>query len=283
VFSRRRWRTPWSSETSGEPPAAGTPTVTVIPPGAAAPAGSGTARGGAGAPGATSWRPGGAQGSPGSSGSSGAPGWDDPPSTRVIRIPASVGIGQAGESAPALGGAEATRQRSRSAPTTRDAQSAEEPAGSERYGRIALAVITVATVCALLGVLAALAATVGRGTSSGPGPAVSIPPEGATTASGRAGIGVSGVGANHGDGRHGDSGHSSAAPLRTAPGAAAPRAPAGAARGVTGKPAARPTSTGGAGRGAGRPAHHRQVKRATPRQHDRKPVHTGSSSNAQVS
>ena len=176
VFSRRRWRTPWSSGTSGEP-SAGTPTVIVIPPGMTAPAGSGTAPGGAGEPGAPWSRPGGARGPTESPGS---PGFGDPPSTRVIRIPASVGIGQAAESAPAFGGAEAAGQRSRSALTTRDAQSAEAPAweraGSERYGRIALAVIAVATVCALLAVLAALAATVGGGTSSGPAPAASIPP-----------------------------------------------------------------------------------------------------------
>jgi hypothetical protein len=201
----------------------------------------------------------------------------------VIRIPASVGIGQAGDSAPGFGGAEAIRQRSPSALTARDAQSAEAPAWdqgrSERHGRIALAVIAVVTVCALLGVLAALAVRVGGGTSSGPGPAASIPPEGATASSGRAGTGVSGAGAKHGADRHGDGGRSGTAPLRTPTGAAPPRAPTGAARGVTGKPAARPTSTGGAGRSAGRPAH-RQAKRATSHQVNRKPVHHAPGGNA---
>jgi hypothetical protein len=214
VFGRRRWRTPWSS---GEPQAVDTPTVEVVPPGVTASAGQGTA------PGAPSSR----LGDP--PWSTGSPGSGDPPSTRVIRIPASVGIGHPGDSPPACGAAAATRPRSPSASTAREAPSEHAPpwqqAGSDGRGAIAPAVIAVVIVCALLGGLAALAATLGRGTSSNPSPAASIAPTGVTAPSGRAGTGVRGADANHSGHRHGAGGRGSAAPLH-APTRATARKPA---------------------------------------------------------
>jgi hypothetical protein len=251
VFGRRRWRMPWSSETSGEPWAADTPTVKVIPPGAKASAGTGTAPGGAGgsggaggpdgagAPGATSSRLAG-----GPAGEAGSPGSGDPPSTRVIRIPASVGIGHAGDSAPGSAGAEATGQRSPFALSTREGQSADAPpweqAESDQWGRTASAVIAVVIVCALLGGLAAVAATLSGRPSSRPDPAASIPPTGIPAPAGRAGTGVSGAGARHSSRRPG-------APPKTAAPLPAPT------RGTAGKPAAKQASAGRtARRAAGR-------------------------------
>ena len=95
MFGRRRWRTPWS-RTSGTSGAVSTPTVKVIPPGVTASAGRGTAPGGVGAPGATP-----SSGRGGLPGSGGSPESADPPGTRVIRIPASVGVEHPGDSASA--------------------------------------------------------------------------------------------------------------------------------------------------------------------------------------
>jgi hypothetical protein len=267
VFGRRRWRTPWSSGTSGEPSAVGTPAVKVIPPGETASAGTGTASGRTSSPGAKpSWGP------AGQPTARGAPESADPSRTRVIRIPASAGPEHPGDSASASSGAEPTRQRSRLALTARGAPLADEPpweqAGPDRPGQIAPAVLAVVVVCALLGVLAAVAATIGGRTSSSPSPAASIAPAGVTAPALRAGPGASGAGAKHGGGGHGNGERGRAAPPRTSAGAArgvtgkptvAP-APAGAARAVTGKPTATPKSTGRAGRGAGRAAHHRQAR-----------------------
>jgi hypothetical protein len=244
VFGRRRWRTPWTSGTSGTSGVVGTPTVKVVPPGVTASAGPGTAPGRAGAPGATSSR----LGSP--LGSTGSPESADPRGTRVIRIPASVGIGQAGDPAPASSGAEAARRRPPFALTTHEGQSVDAPPweqpGADGRGRIAPAVIAVVIVCALLGGLAAVAATLGGETSSSPGPAASIAPAGRTAPSGRAGTGVRGAGAKHVGGGHRDSGRGRAAP-RPAP-----------TRGTARKPTAKPAAAGRAGRRADGREHHQQ-------------------------
>jgi hypothetical protein len=282
VFGRRRWRTPWSSGTSGEPlspglarptwapkttrspwavpslppaepavhaggqpsatpttseapseepseepsGAASTPTVKVIPPGVTASAGAGTAPGRTSAPGApSSERPclpiaGGSRESA------------DPPSTRVIRIPAPVGVEHRRDSAPASSRAEPTRRRFPLIFTMREAPSVHAPrreqVALDERDRIAPAVIAVVVVCALLSGLAAFAATLGGGTSSSPGPAESIAPGGITASGGSARPGVSGAGAKHtGGSGHGGSGRGTAVPLR---------APTGAARGAAGKP-----------------------------------------------
>jgi hypothetical protein len=89
------------------------------------------------------------------------------------------------DSAPAAGsGAERARRRFLRAVTAREEPSVDAPAweqaGSDTRGEIVPAVIAVVVVCALLGGLVALAATVGGETSSNPGPAASIAPRGTT-------------------------------------------------------------------------------------------------------
>jgi hypothetical protein len=255
VFGRRRWRTPWSSGTSGEPSALGTPTVKVIRPGVTASAGTRTASG------RTSSR--GAKPSLGPAGqptAKGAPESADPSPARVIRIPAAAGPEHPGDSASASSGPEPTRQRSRLALTARGATVPDAPpweqTGPDGPGQIAPAVLAVVVVCALLGALAAVAVTIAGRTGASPSPAASIAPAGVTVPALRAGTGVSRAAAKHGGGGHGNSERGRAAP---------PRTRAGAARGVTGKPTATPKPgatpkpTGKAGRGAGRAAPHRQA------------------------
>jgi hypothetical protein len=89
----------------------------------------------------------------------------------VIRIPASVGVGHA--DAPLW-----------------------EQTGSGGQGRIAPVVLAVVIVCALVGGLAAFAATLG-GTTSNPHPAASIAPEATNAPGARAGTRVSQAGARH--------------------------------------------------------------------------------------
>jgi hypothetical protein len=235
----------------------GTPTVTVIPPGVTTSAGTGTVPGRTAAPDATP--------SPGADGTPGSPGSVDPPPTRVIRIPASVGGGHAG-SASAFSGAQPTRPRSGPALTARGAPSADAPpweqTGSDGRGRIALVVLAVVVVCALVGGLAAFAATLG-GTASSPHPAASIAP-GATSAPGaRAGTRVSRAGARHVASRRADSGRAVAPPVPT---------PTVAARAVTQKPTAKPAPTGKAGHRAGRRARRQPPKRPVQHRRGRPPA-----------
>jgi hypothetical protein len=251
VFGRRRWRTPWSSGTSGELSSPRPVQLTWAPkttrspqakpsPTPAEPAAPGTTPSSRGA------------GRPGADGSLGSV---DPPATRVIRIPGSVGVEHSGDSASASGGAGWPRQRSPLALTAREAPSVDAPpweqAGSDGQGRIAPAVISVVLVCGLLGGLGAFAATLGGRTNSSPGPAASIAPAGTTAPGGRAGTRVSGVGSKHTDGgEHHSGGGGAAAPLRTPAAAAPPGTPTAAPRRGAGKPTAKAASPGGAGRSA---------------------------------
>jgi hypothetical protein len=167
----------------------------------------------------------------------------------VIRIPTSVGGGHA-ESASAWSGSTARGAPSADAPH-------REQAGSAGQGRIAPVVLAVVVVCALVGGLAAFASTLG-GTTSSPHPAASIAPA-ATNAHGtRAGTRISRAGARPVASGRTDSGRAAARPAPT---------PAGAARGVTKKPTARPAPTakpaptGKAGHRAGHRARRQPPKR----------------------
>ena len=205
-----------SSGTSPEAPSEAssgvvdTPTVTVIEAGATASAAIGTAPGGPGAPGATpSSRQAGLLRATGSRESAG------PLRRRVNRILASVGVERTGDFASASSGAEPTRQRSPLALTVGEARSVNAPpveqVRSDGQGQIAPAVIAIAVVCALLGGLAAFAATLG-GTTARPHPAASIASENPTAPAGRPRTGGSGAGTKHigghSHGGHGRGGHS---------------------------------------------------------------------------
>lgn len=240
VFGRRRWRTPWSSGTSGKPwsvgaagptwaskttrspgvqhslapgeptvhiddqsqgapvaaetpaatpsGAADTPTVRVIRPVVTASDGPATAPAKAGARAATPLAV--ADELPGRIRS---PGPANPPRTRVIRIPASIGAANPEDPAADSGGAQSAGRRAWLALATREAPSVDAPAwergGTGRPGRIASVVIAVVIVCALLGGLAAFAATLGGAATSTPGPAASIAPGSATVPAGTPGSG----------------------------------------------------------------------------------------------
>jgi hypothetical protein len=257
-LSGQRPGTPTTSEAPSEEPseapsrAVSTPTVKVIPPGVTASAGSGTAPGGTGAPGATPSA--GRGGRPGATGSLESAG---PPRARVIRIPASVGVEHPGDSASASSRAEPMPQRPPLALAEVEAPSVDEPlweeVGSEGQRRIAPAVIAVVVVCALLGGLAALAATLG-GTAANPHPASSIAPGGTTAPGGRPRPAVSRAASKHMGGQ-GHSGHGSATPLHAT------------TRSVVRTPTATPASSGGAGRRAASRKHHQQPKRAVQPRH----------------
>ena len=228
-------------------------TVKVIPPGVTATAGTGTAPSRTGGPGATPSQPearpaqpGGPPRSTGSPRPWGSPGSADAQRTRVIRIPASIGLGHP-DSAPAVGGAARTRRRSRSASTAREEASADAPSWekvrSDGPGRAMPVVIAVVLVCALLGGLAAFAATLSESAPAGPDPAASIAPAGATAPGGRAGTGVSGAGAKPTSG-----GHASSGPGDSRRGSASPppipsrSTPPGPTAKPTAKPSAKPTA-----------------------------------------
>ncbi|MGD0702948.1 MAG: hypothetical protein ABSA02_24075 [Trebonia sp.] len=207
-----------------------TPTVEVIAPGVTPSPGAGTAPGRAGGPDATP-----------STGPAVPPGTAGPRElagqarTRLIRIPAWSEVDRPGDSGPASGGVASTRQRSRPALAARAAPSVAAPAweqaADDGRGGIASAVLAVVGVCALLGGLAAFAATFSGNVPASPSPAASIARSGVTAPGGQAATGVSGAGTGQvAHGRH-DSGRGSAAPLRA-------KAP-GTTRGVTGKPSAR--------------------------------------------
>ena len=241
-----------TSEAPSEAPSGpmGSSTVKVIPPGVTATAGTGTAPSRTGGPGATPSQPearpaqpGGPPRSTGSPRPWGSPGSADAPRTRVIRIPASIGLGHP-DSARAVGGAARTRHRSRSASTAGEASvdaPSWEKVGSDGPGRAMPVVIAVVLVCALLGGLAAFAATLSESAPAGPGPAASIAPAGATAPGGRAGTGVSGAGAKPTSGGHASSGHASSGPGDSRRGSASP--PPIPSRGTPrGRPPSRPRS-----------------------------------------
>ena len=252
MFGRRRWRMPWSSGTSGEPwspepvrvrwaepslppaepnvhtsdqPSSGaqmtseapseapsgamhTSTVRVIPPGGTPSARTGTAPI---PPGAIPSQP----AAPPEESTGSPPGSADPTRTRVIRIPALIGIRPPGDSASVSTGAQRTRGRSRSASTAREAASVDAPpwerVGQDGPGRVAPIVIAIAVLCVLLGGLAAFAATLGGSAPASPGPAASIAPAGATASGPRAGTGAgAGAAAKHTAAKHTAAGHTAA-------------------------------------------------------------------------
>jgi hypothetical protein len=275
VFGRRRWRTPWSSGTTGEPWSPGVVRTTWAP---------------------KSTKPSWAE--PSSPAAEPAVHSGDQPSgttaaaeapaevtanavstrTRLIRIPAWSGVERTGDAGPVAGGAEPTRRRFRSAVAVREAPSVDAPpweqAGDDRQGRTALAVLAAVVVCALLGGLAAFAVTLGGRTPVSPGPAASITPGVTPPGVGQAGTKVSGAGSKHvARGRvargHGDSGHSDSG---RGGGAPVPTPTTGTARRVTGKPAAAPASAEGARRRGDGSKRKPQPKRAVQHRPDRHPV-----------
>lgn len=244
MFGRRRWRTPWSSGTTGEPWSPGAVRTTCAPKSTKPPWAE---------PSLPSAEPAvhtGDQPS-GTTAAAEAPANAVSTPTRLIRIPAWSGVEHPGDAGPVAGGAEPTRRRSRSAVAVREAPSADAPpweqSGADGPGRTALAVLAVVVVCALLGGLAAFTVTLGGRAPVSPGPAASIAPGTTPPGVGPAGTKVSRADTKHAARGHSDTGHSNTGHSDSGRGGVAPvpTPTTGTARGVTGKPTAAPASAEG--------------------------------------